>query len=374
MFVKPCDIVGCIQPTPRVVVTSVNDSRCRYHRPNTIRSSRTILPPEICPLLYMAAYPFLFALHTIQDITTCAKMGLSSERLCPLGHEGVTYKVFAEENPLSLKSCLRNSFTRLMTLFMPFETHNKTVGLEILDNGQCPINHTMKQRVFFNVDGTDEICPAAANSVYPLINYAGDFSLGCPDYRTHVLFSLDQDSGGKDFERKVGCDRDDLQVQVDSYTGDCAIPIELHRWYSVDEVIKECAIPCLSSYHVAFPYLYALSMGGQLGYLSRRRNEAGICCPNADVGVQYMVSDDNNVYSYQRRTSYPDCPRVKVHHYDIVELRDFRKILPFYKSLDELYVTLKKLQSSKLTSDTSCPVRICTRENSGTVTWLIASH
>ncbi len=372
MITKPCDIVIQERFSNKIKVFSVNDDRCRYHRLKSKGVDGNIISKGMCPLAYLNLYPVLFALHTIRNASRQTFGSESLLKRCPLGDDGVLFSIFFEPHPFRTLSFMRNSFSRLMNIFIPFDVHNKIVGAQIVVAGSCPLCMEKGQRFVFNVDKTDEICPAAVNSIYPLLGEDTDFILGCPDYRTHVKYNtvalpLRASPGGK-----PECDSYTQKVKITRKIGDFPCPLEPDCWYEVDELLRIIKIPCFTSYHVAFPYLYALSKGGQLGYLSRNRMEAGICCPNAELAIQYMVSKSEESYFYRSTKTHPECPR-NVLLNDVTLLKDFIASLPFYTALNELYIILKKTSTMHDSELADSMIVVESREGKMGLNWVIAN-
>ena len=207
------------------------------------------------------------------------------------------------------------------------------------------------------MDNKNEFCPAAFNSVYPLLGSGKDnFSVGCPDHRTNVRFSLSDRPKIVTSESQASCDSYSSKVKIIRTTGDFECPIDLNRWYSVDEIIDASGIRCFSSFHVAFPYFYALYNGGQLGFLTGERYTAGIGCPNATYLIKYKVSRDNEMrYKYSCEKSHQDCPRKIEMNEDII-IDNFENALPFYYGLSDLYMALTKIES--LTNNQKEPAEV----------------
>lgn len=324
-----------------------NDNRCRYHSKNADKKEVNILSQGMCPVAYMNLYPALFALHLNHNESKLKINPREHVIQCPLGSDGITFKVYTSKSEFSLMGYLRNLIRRTANLFIPVEMYDKSTRIEAINEGKgCAFGITKGKKFYFNLDHTDELCPAAFNSVYPFLDTKQpDLLVGCPDYRTHVSFSTEEKPGN---ERDLHfCDNYSTKVKIDSILGSFDCPVKPGQWYSVDELIKIAGIRCFTSFHVAFPYFYVLYNGGQLGFLTGDRETAGICCPNTRLMVKYMVSKDSNgQYAYTCSKTHSECPR-KLEINEEVAFDNFEKSLPFYKGLADLYPALRKLESDK---------------------------
>lgn len=331
-----------------IIVAEINDNRCRYHPIRSKKQKIGLIRKGMCPVGYMSLYPFLFALHCSRDRT---KLKLDIDRMvkqCPLGEEGATFKVNVEKIRFGLLEYVKNLARRLINLVIPCEVHDKNIVIEVIDKAAgCPLEFSKGDQFSFNIDRTDEMCPAAFNSVYPFLDLLSNNAVvGCPDYRTHVRFGTADYLRSCANERRehFDCDTYNARVQIGEKTDNFSCPVAVGKWYSIDELMGELGIRCFSSFHVAFPYLYTLYNGGQLGYLSRDRRKAGICCPSP-LSVRYMVAKENDgAYKYNCLQSHNACPR-GVELRDEVVVGDFEKYVSFYASLNEIYTVIKKMGS-----------------------------
>ncbi len=330
-----------------IIVAEINDNRCRYHSIRSKKQKIDLIRKGMCPVGYMSLYPFLFALHCSRDRT---KLKLDVDRMvkqCPLGEEGATFKVNVERIRFGLLEYVKNLARRLINLVIPCEVHDKHIVIEVMDKAAgCPLEFRKGDQLSFNIGRTDEMCPAAFNSVYPFLDLiANNGVVGCPDYRTHVRFGTAGHPRSRANERQehLNCDTYNAHVQILDKTNSFSCPVAVGQWLSIDELIGELGIRCFSSFHVAFPYLYTLYNGGQLGYLSRDRRKAGICCPSP-LCVRYMVTKEDGAYKYNCLQSHNACPRgVKLR--DEVVVGDFERYVSFYTSLNDIYTVVKKLGS-----------------------------
>tara|TARA_B100000315_G_scaffold186392_2_gene175784 strand:+ start:1994 stop:3208 length:1215 start_codon:yes stop_codon:yes gene_type:complete len=326
-----------------------NDNRCRYHSTKAEGKQVPLLSQGMCPTAYLNLYPTLFGLHLNQDESQIKFDSKEHHIHCPLGTEGISFKVQRTKAKLGAIDRGKNLVRKLVNIVMPVEFFDKHTHIEAIDEGQgCPFGIKKGDSFYFNLDHTDEFCPAAFNSVYPLLGKEkNNFTAGCPDYRTNVRFSLATDSPQRDLEEHANCDSYSSKIKIVRVYGDFECPIELDCWYSIDEVIEACGIQCYASFHVAFPYLYTLYNGGQLGFLTNNRNSAGIACPNVSSLIKYIVSQDKGGhYKYSSQNTQSSCPR-KIKIGDEVIINRFEKSIPFYYGLYDLYVSLKKIESIK---------------------------
>jgi len=342
-----------------------NDNNCRYHPGNNDNETIPLISQGMCPIAYMHVYPTLFALHLNQN-NSKTKLGSKDLNVyCPLGSDGVRFKIYTTEVETSLIDFVKQFFTKMnpllrkvANLIYPVELFSKTTHLVAVSEGQgCAFGIKKGDTFYFNLDNKNEFCPAAFNSVYPLLGSGKDnFSVGCPDHRTNVRFSLSDRPKIVTSESQASCDSYSSKVKIIRTTGDFECPIDLNRWYSVDEIIDASGIRCFSSFHVAFPYFYALYNGGQLGFLTGERYTAGIGCPNATYLIKYKVSRDNEMrYKYSCEKSHQDCPRKIEMNEDII-IDNFENALPFYYGLSDLYMALTKIES--LTNNQKEPAEV----------------
>jgi uncharacterized repeat protein (TIGR04076 family) len=343
-----CDLMVEERDLDLKATFDANDNRCRYHSTETDNKQVPLLSQGMCPAAYLNMYPTLFALHLNQDESQI-KFKLEGHQVqCPLGSKGISFKVHRSKLKLGPIDRGKNLIRKMANIVMPVELFDKRTHIEVVDEGQgCPLGIKKGDTFYFNLDQTDEFCPAAFNSVYPLLGKKNNnFLVGCPDYRTNVRFSLTEKSIQSIPKEKSNCDSYSSKIKIARIYGDFECPVELERWYSVDEVIKICGIRCYSSFHVAFPYLYTLYNGGQLGFLTRDRQSAGIGCPNTSSLIKYIASRDNaGNFKYKSQNSHSDCPR-KIEADEEIIIMKFEKSVPFYYSLYDLYVTLKKIESN----------------------------
>jgi uncharacterized repeat protein (TIGR04076 family) len=322
-----CDLMVEERDLDLKATFDANDNRCRYHSTETDNKQVPLLSQGMCPAAYLNMYPTLFALHLNQDESQI-KFKLEGHQVqCPLGSKGISFKVHRSKLKLGPIDRGKNLIRKMANIVMPVELFDKRTHIEVVDEGQgCPLGIKKGDSFYFNLDQTDEFCPAAFNSVYPLLGKKNNnFLVGCPDYRTNVRFSLTEKSIQSIPKEKSNCDSYSSQIKIARIYGDFECPVELDRWYSVDEVIKICGIRCYSSFHVAFPYLYTLYNGGQLGFLTRDRQSAGIGCPNTSSLIKYIASRDNaGNFKYKSQNSHSDCPR---------KIEADEEILPAFKCL-----------------------------------------
>jgi uncharacterized repeat protein (TIGR04076 family) len=349
---------------PPKATYEANDHNCRYHPGNIENEEISLLSQGMCPITFLHIYPTLFALHLNQNKS---KIKINSNDLniyCPLGTDGVLFKTYTTKIKISFIDYVKQFFTKknpwlrkAVNLVYPIELFGKNTHLEAVSEGQgCPFGIKKGDTFTFNLDKKDEFCPAAFNSVYPLLGTGKDnFSVGCPDYQTNVRFSL-ENSPATTLEDQTNCDSYSSKIKIIRTIGDFECPIDLNRWYSIDEIINASGIRCFSSFHVAFPYFYALYNGGQLGFLTGERYTAGIGCPNATYLVKYKVSrDEKGRYKYSCEKSHQDCPRKIGLDEDII-IDNFENGLPFYYGLSDLYTALTKIES--LENDQNEPVEV----------------
>ena len=328
-----------------------NDHNCRYHPGNGENEKISLVSQGMCPIAYLHLYPTLFALHLNQKKSEI-KIGPDELNIhCPLGSDGVRFKTYTTKVKTNLIDYGKNFFSKKNPLlrkianwFYPVELFGKNTHIEAIDAGKgCVFGIKKGDSFHFNLDRSDEFCPAAFNSVYPLLGTGKDnFSVGCPDYKTNVRFSLTNTERSPALKKQASCDSYSGKVMIIHTFGNFDLPIKMNRWYSVDEIIEASGIRCFSSFHTAFPYFYALYNGGQLGFLTGERYTAGIGCPNSTYLVKYKVSRDNTGrYKYTCEKTHQDCPR-KIRANEDIIIDDFEKALPFYHGLSDLYTSLLK--------------------------------
>jgi uncharacterized repeat protein (TIGR04076 family) len=370
MTMQPCDIVTSGAPAERVTVLPVKGRRCRYHRPSPQETAGRLFPPGVCPLAYLSAYPGLFALHARQTRFRAPPAQELEPKTCPAGDRGVTFRVSSAPLPFRWTAAAVNFASSMLNLFIPWEIHSKATAAEVVSVGACPLGLRPGQTFAFNVNSREEICPAAANSIYPMLDDDAACALACPDYRTRICYRAREPGDAVAPAARFDCDDYGQRVRVESLTGSCFCPLENGRWYDVGELLVTLGIPCFTSYHVAFPYLYALARGGQLGYLRRSREEAGIGCPNATVGVRYVVFRKRGAYGYRCLRSGPSCPR-RVADGSLVRLPEFERGLAFYAALNELYAVARKLTALKAWRARAAAFNVYSREGGSGLTWRV---
>lgn len=355
-------------------VLDVNDNRCRYHPLRNKHRGVNITSQGMCPLAYSNLYPTLFALHCNQDRS---KLRLNPDHIikqCPLGSDGVSFNVYTTKIEFELLKYAENVIRKLINLVIPSEIHNKNIVMEVVAEGKgCPLGMKKGDTYLFNIDSTDKLCPAAFYSVYPFLNLNRDgLVVGCPDYQSHVRFAPTDNIENTVHVESNKCDYYTGRVKIIHTKGDFLCPIKVDRWYSVDELIAEVGIKCYTSFHVAFPYLYVLNNGGQLGYLTRDRMKAGICCPNASFSVRYIVSKDPaGNYRYDCTRTHDECPR-KIALNEEAFLHNFEETLPFYAGLSEIYTIFRKIESCKVKDRLPLQTEILSREEDSELLWLIS--
>ena len=336
------------------VIYEANDNNCRYHPANTENEKIPLLTQGMCPVAYLHVYPTLLALHLNQNNS---KIKIDSSELeihCPLGSDGVIFKTYTTKVKTGFKKIFKQFFSKknpwlrkIVNLVYPVELFGKNTHLEAVSEGQgCAFGIKKGDTFSFNLDRKDEFCPAAFNSVYPLLNTGKEnFSIGCPDHRTNVRFSLSTEQNTIKSECQANCDSYSSKIKIVKKYGEFNLPIASNRWYNVDELIEASGIRCFSSFHVAFPYLYSLYNGGQLGFLTGERNSAGIGCPNATYLIKYKVSrDEKGCYKYSCEKSHGACPRKIELNEDII-IDNFENSVPFFYGLYDLYPSLIKIES-----------------------------
>lgn len=334
------------------LVYDANDNRCRYHEKSSDDKNINIFSQGMCPIAYMNLYPTLFALHLNQEPDQLQIDPNNHTVYCPIGRDGVQFKVYTKRLKFNFKAYLKIAVSWLANQIMPVEVFNKTTHIEAISDGKgCPLEIKKGDTFYFNLDHTDELCPAAFNSVYPFLDVVNNnFTAGCPDYRTHVSFNSPSKEISEEKENLLVdnqvCDRYTSKVKMIASEGQFHNPIELGKYYSIDELIEIAGIRCFTSFHVAFPYLDTLYNGGQLGFLTGKRNSAGICCPNTSLMVKYEVAKEEEKFKYRCIKTNPECPR-KIEFGEEIWIENFNKSYPFYRSLNELFTVLKKLESRR---------------------------
>ena len=350
-----------------------NNNNCRYHSIEAEDKQVPLLSQGMCPVAYLNLHPTLFALHLNQNESLIKFDPKGHQISCPLGSDGVTFKVHKTKAKLSLVERGGNLIRKMANIVMPVEFFDKHTHIEAVNEGKgCPLGIKKGDSFYFNLDQTDQFCPAAFNSVYPLLGKgANNFAVGCPDHETSVKFSLQEESPQSTLKKTVNCDSYSSKIKIAHIYGDFESPIEIDLWYSLDEVIEACGIRCYASFHVAFPYLYTLYNGGQLGFQIRDRQAARIGCPNATSLIKYIASKDNkNRYKYSSQNTHSDCPR-KIEAGEDIIIDKFEKSLPFYYGLYDLYASLKKIESLGDVQEMQIETRITSlKENTGLV-WSI---
>jgi uncharacterized repeat protein (TIGR04076 family) len=329
------------------------DNRCRYHPLNSGNKQVSLLSQGMCPTAFLNLYPTLLALHCNHDQSKL-KMNPAGEIIsCPLGSEGVSFRVYSLKIKFNLWAYFKNFLRWVLNFLYPVEIPDKDVFIKAVDEGRgCSVGITRGQDFYFNLDQKDELCPAAFTSIYPYLDIEkNNFIAGCPDYRTQVTFSiLDKSNDTKHVNDKL-CDQYSTRIKLKRTMGDFNFPIKMDQWYSVDKLIKSSGITCYTSFHIAYPYFYILCHGGQLAFLSPDRQTAGICCPNTSFAVQYKVTKDSQgTYKYACIKTHTDCPR-GIGLNDEVIMDNFENSLPYYRGLYEIYTVIKKMELSHKTSE-----------------------
>ena len=339
---------------PPQATYEANDHNCRYHPGNTGDEKVPLISQGMCPIAYSHIYPTLFALHLNQNDSK-KKIGPNQLNIyCPLGADGVKFKAYTTKLKMSFFDQAQNFFSKrnpwlrqLVNLVYPVEQFGKNTHIEAVSEGSgCAFGIKKGDTFDFNLDRKDEFCPAAFNSVYPLLGSGKDnFSVGCPDYRTNVRFSLAENQQTADLTEQVRCDSYSSKVKIINTFGDFDCPIQKNQWYSIDQIIEATNIRCFSSFHTAFPYFYALYNGGKLGFLTGERYTAGISCPNTTYLIKYKVSrNKEGRYKYTCEKDHQDCPR-KINMSEDIIIDNFENALPFYYGLSDLYTALIKIES-----------------------------
>lgn len=365
---------------PPKATYEANDHNCRYHPGNTDDEQVSLISQGMCPITYLHIYPTLLALHLNLEES---KINIDASELniyCPLGKDGVLFKAYTSKVKMSFSDYRKFFFSKknpwlrkIVNLFYPIELFGKNTYVEAVDEGKgCPFGIKKGDSFYFNVDRKDEFCPAAFNSVYPLLGTGKDnFSVGCPDYRTNVRFSLTDKQQTSISEGQASCDSYSSKVKITNTYENFDCPIETDRWYTVDEIIQVSGIRCFSSFHTAFPYFYALYNGGQLGFLTGERYTAGISCPNSTYLVKYKVSrDKKGRYKYACEKSHQDCPRKIGLNEDII-IDNFEKALPFYYGLSDLYTALLKTESFNENQKEPQEIKVVSMRGKTGLTWSI---
>jgi len=327
-----------------VLVYDINDDRCRYHRRQTKGQNKDLLKSFPCPLSFSYLYPALFSMHCQASLDSAKKGRMEQRVRCAAQDQGLEFTLSCRQRPNSIANFFGKYISRLINRFIPIEQREFLVDYKVTRvNKSCPLGIKSGDTFTFNVDNLDEICPAAFHSVYPFGQLMEKKCLlGCPDYRTHVKFSANNEQPAD--APGMPCDTYPIKIRLKKVFGDFNVPMNIGVWYSADELIEALHLQCLTSFYIAFPYLLALSTGGQLGYLFNDRNKAGICCPNDACQVNYAVSkDENDKYSYQCIKAHPLCPR-KLKEGDIVDLENFEGRIPFYSGLHDLFIVMKKYE------------------------------
>ena len=325
-----------------VFVYDVNDNRCRYHRRRTKGETQPLLKHFPCLLTFSYLYPTIFSLHCGQEQTRAKNIRIEKRVRCAAQEHGLEFTLSYRDRPKRVVDFFQKHIARLINLFISFEQRDFLVDYKVTRVDEpCPLGIEIGDTFTFNVDGVDEICPAAFQSVYPFQEFMENKCLvGCPDYRTHVRYLAANDRPVED--SRIQCDAYRTKIQLKKVHGGFDVPINLGSWYLVDELMEALHLQCLTSFYVTFPYLLVLSSGGQLGYLFYDRKKAGVCCPNYAWHVNYSVSKDREGrYRYQCTQTHPRCPR-KVKEGAIVDLENFEQRVPFYSGLHDLYVVIKK--------------------------------
>ena len=380
MYHPICEKMVEEKESPPQATYEANDHNCRYHPGNTKNEEIPLLSQGMCPAAYLQIYPTLFALHLNQKKTKIKTPLDELNIYCPLGSDGVLFKAYTTEVKMSFVDYCKNFFTRdnpllrkIINLIYPVELFGKTTHIKALSEGKgCPFGIKEGNSFYFNLDRSNEFCPAAFNSVYPLLGTGKDnFSVGCPDYKTNVKFSLISDQNTIGIDEKPRCDSYSSKIMITESHGNFSCPIEKNTWYSVDEIIELSGIRCFSSFHVAFPYFYALYNGGQLGFLTGERYSAGIGCPNTTYLIQYKVSrDKKGCYEYICDKGHLDCPRnIKTNEHIVIN--DFEKALPFYYGLSDLYTSLLKIEALNNFQKESQKTNIVSIRGQTGLTWSI---
>ena len=84
------------------------DNRCRYHPLNTDNKQVSLLSQGMCPTAFLNLYPTLLALHCNNDQSKL-KMNPAGEIIsCPLGVEGVRFRVYSSKSVESVDVTFHN--------------------------------------------------------------------------------------------------------------------------------------------------------------------------------------------------------------------------------------------------------------------------
>jgi uncharacterized repeat protein (TIGR04076 family) len=370
-----CDLMVEEKERNPQAIFEANDNRCRYHSAAAENKQVPILSQGMCPVAYLNLYPTLFALHLNQDESLIRFSSKGQVVQCPAGPEGVSFRVFRTKAKLNPIEKGKNLLRKIANIVMPVELFDKHTNIEAVDEGQgCPLGIKKGATFDFNLDKTDEFCPAAFNSAYPLLGKKNDFAVGCPDHRTNVKFALPGELIDKGNKEQDNCDKYYCQVKITKVFGDFYCPLELNRWYSIDEVLGISGARCFSSFHVAFPYLYALFNGGQLGFLTGDRESAGVGCPNTALLVKYIVSrDKQGQFKYTSTSTHPGCPR-KIGLNENIVIEDFERAIPFYYGLYDLYTALNKVESKRQDPGAQIETSITSMKEETGLVWSISGN
>ena len=102
-----------------------SENRCRYHSKEAEDKQVPLLSQGMCPVAYLNLYPTLFALHLNQN-ESLIKFDPEGHRIsCPLGSNGVSFKVHRTKAKLSPIDRGKNLIRKMANIVMPVEFFDK---------------------------------------------------------------------------------------------------------------------------------------------------------------------------------------------------------------------------------------------------------
>lgn len=286
------------------ITTSHSDKRCFYHPRGSSFVIERLGPERLCLEAFNSLYPYCFSFLHIPE-----NKGIFVH--CPNPQDGVVFRVY--RTPTFTLRRIKNIIAHFINIFYPIDIIRYRIFIEVADIGKnCPYKYRQGETFELNLgQKQNEACPAAFNSTFPsfFVSLAEDTKLvktvtsACPDHRVNVQLRLENNETKVNTDSRslsVDCiSEKDVIIEVMDVDQKCPINYLKGQEYRISDILETLGIPCLSAFHVVFPYYLILLKGGKMpGYYTTDRYAAFFQCPSIKNKVEMMIKKEKKSGDY----------------------------------------------------------------------------
>lgn len=265
---------SCMEITP-------TNRRCRYHKRKARLPVCKMAPDGLCPEAFHAVFPLGFAMFSAER-----KILPDGNKVrCPAGR--VVFEL--QRCPfLDIAQLPRQILHRIINLFYPLEVLRWKVIIKVLTSNDCPYAYSPGATFEVNMGQTDDLCPAAFNSIYPVVapnvfdENSREVALACPDHKTNVLirFGSGDTFAKSELNNRICPEVSHINLEVIEPGGEARLGLHQGQRYSVAALLERIGLPCLLYLNTLSPYFRVLREGGKLGFYTGNYNSAIVQCPS----------------------------------------------------------------------------------------------